>query len=305
MISKIARTTAVATLLAIAPSIMAMDTTIKLLDPGLRARPEARAVSVRLTDALTAITNPLGLTRTVGGGFLIELIESGVNEKRQKAAAEAFAPIATAMSDYDAMRKIADPSNDMLRRIAWMNATSAQVGTGPSEDMLSKEQLSKVLASSAAAEAVVLEYEFLLEPKFDAIQIDVFVRVLRRDGGKSTPAYAQCFAWFVPLRNPGGDVSTNAGRWAGDNAALVRQALDLGIAKIANLVPRGLELTKEQEASIKTGMGYQVGYSQKAVEDWYGQFVERDADGTLLEPKFGIWIYYFWSPETSCVASHP
>jgi hypothetical protein len=262
---------------AMANSTFAMDTTRQLLVPSQREAPDGRVLYVHLNgSALTARTNALGLS-TVAGGIVPSAIEGSVNDKRQKSASTLLAPITAALKNVNMNEEVTKASIQMASGISWLNA-----------------QLEPTQPSGDSRQRVTLEYGIQMEPKFDALQLNLLVQIVSSGTKRSDVLFRQFLICFVPLQAPDADPAANASRWGSDDAALVRSALDTGLSKLGKMASRGLQLTTSDVNATRSLKSYRVGYSQKAVENYYGKIVERDATGTMIETQFGDWVYYFW-----------
>lgn len=267
-------------------SSFAMDTTRQLLDPSQRAVPDGRHLYVHLNDGgLTARTNSLGLT-SIAGGLIPGAIEGAVDDKRQKNASDLLTPITAALRDLDMEEKTVKASLEIASRLEWLDAQldrdASAAAAGPSG------------TSGDSRQRVSLDYGIQMEPRFDAIQLSLLIQISAPKAKKSEMRFRQYFICFVPLRSPDLDPASNANRWADADAALVRNALDIGLSKLSDMAARGLQLTKSEVASTRSLKSYRVGYSKKAVENYYGRILEKDVTGTLIESKFGDWVYYYW-----------
>lgn len=264
---------------AIAGSSLAADPTRQLLDPSRQEAPDGRLLSVRLNDgALSARVNSLGLT-SVAGGIVPLAIEGSVNDKRNKNASTLLAPITAAMTDVNMNEEVTRASLQMAVGIPWLNA-NLDGGEG-----------SQV---NDTRQRLILDYGILMEPKFDAMQLNLLVQLVSPGTKKNEVLFRQYLICFVPLQAPDVDPAKNSQRWAKDNAALVRAALDIGLSRLGKMTARGLHVTKSESDSIKSLKSYRVGYSKKAAENHYGKIVLKDETGTMIETQFGDWVYYFW-----------
>jgi hypothetical protein len=263
---------------ALANSSLAADTPRQLLDPSLREAPAGRLLYVLLNDGgLTAKTYALGLS-SVAGGILPSAIEGSVNGSRQKTAAVLLAPITAALHGVDLNEKVINASTEIATGVPWLNARIDPVADSKSD----------------SRQRVALDYWIQMEPKFDALGMNLLVQIITPGKKKTEVIFRRYLSCFVPLQSPDSDANVNANRWASDDAALVRRALDLGLSRLSKMAVRGLQLTKSDLEPTKSLKFYRVGYSQKAVENNYGKIIEKDETGTMIETKFGDWAYYFW-----------
>lgn len=241
--------------------------------------------------------NSLGLFMAAGGlvgGLLGGIITASQNASRAKKAEELITPIRAATVDLDVDALALETSNEILAKVAWLD--EVPVSYGKDSSPVGK---SDFLDANPSPSVVFIEYSYDLSPDFDALRVTATMQVANKALPKTTRrpakpadrvmpkylAYSHTVTSVVllPEANPK-EQEENAARWAADNGAPVRLALDQAFAELADLAPRSLALTKADIKQMKDSSRPKAGYASlkgrlvEKTEDegsiiWAGQFV--------------------------------
>lgn len=270
-----------------------------LLSPDERARlqPLPVLVSVKLNQ-LDSRVNPVGLS-SVAGGLLPALIDSSIEGSRKDKAADPLQTVRAGMADYDLEKQSIKALAALGERLPWLTVTEVKsVG--------SFKKPAEVLDRASVPQALIVKYDYWIEPRFDSFQINADVKLVTREQNenssgakkrtknKDTVLFSRYFICFVPLRSPAADIGSNAALWAADGGKVTRESLDLALAKTAETIADALERSEEAQRNLNKQKEFRVGYSPKRVENYQGAIVTADETGTLLDTDISASVYYFW-----------
>lgn len=202
-----------------------------------------------------------------GGGLLGAIVEGIAESTMDKNRQEALAPLRDALADYDFDGKFQSAVTGALPAAYFSSAPQTTLVRN-TDDWLEAH----VERNGRTFGSVNVAYAFA--PNFQMLYIRTYVRVgdiglVRDRNGKPKEKYTSdearagklqgmtYYAMF-PLDNPGG-FKENAPRWAADGGRLAREALDAGIAEIADLVrrdfpsPLPVDESRKQNFLVPTG----------------------------------------------------
>lgn len=272
-----------------------------LLAPEQRIQASGRQVLVMTEkELLNSRVNQLGLASALGGGFVNALIDQAVEDSRKEKAEGPLEEIRASIASYDLNKKVVEAATQISTNLEWLSVKEVRSTRGielPSEN----------LSSMAEAELLIIQYKFQIEPRFDSIRLFAHAELVTKElvekmtlgkikKSKSTDGlkFSQDFICFVPLQDKKSDMLGNAAEWANNNGELTRQSIELAISGVTKMMTKALTVTEAERKIVSEKKATRVGYSEKAVENISGKIVSEDETGTLLETKFGEWVYYYW-----------
>jgi hypothetical protein len=190
--------------------------------------------------------------------------------------------IAKTLADYDFKSKIVAAANLMESNNAWLGI--AQVSVNSDADPFIDNTFESLVHLACV-------YRFPLE--FDALIVRCDFAVQAKEGAKtegtadsgSSRLAARVFEVYVPLEDSySASAYKNATRWSEHKGALARQALDIAIAKLPEVLDSGL-------ATEPPPPGTSV--QSKHIGHYSGAIANKDATGTLVTRIGVLWSYEF------------
>jgi hypothetical protein len=255
-------------------------------------------------ETINARVNPVGLSSVTGGGIIPALIDQTVEGSRKQKAEGPLAEVRAALADYDLKISAVAAAEDIKKNIEWLDVNRI---VATDIDPLTPDDVSAI----TDAEVLTIQYRLEIEPRFDSIKLWAHVELVEKEllkqislkkikKKKTTPGlkFSQDFICFVPLRGEKGDINQNAAKWISDGGKPIADSIDLAFAGVAKMLATALTTVEDDAKIVKRRKAKRVGYSAKAVENYYGKLVSEDETGTLIETQFGEWVYYYWPTQT-------
>jgi hypothetical protein len=276
---------AVALLLSAAAPAQAAAVHRNVLPEAARAAPDGgrlAQVSVPQAELATNI-NPSIMTVAMGGGLLGVVIDAKVDNDRAKRAEASITPIRVALGDFDGDQLAIDATRRALEGTDWFGAP-ADAAPGFGRDASPWGKLAVLDAHAAAGQVAFFDYSYDTSPDFSSIRVGVTITFANtaapagakpdaRLAGKNL-VYASTVTSVINLPNPGSG-QDNAARWAADNGALARRALNLGFEEVAALIPRALTLTEADLTTLSAG-------ERRTLNGVTGKLVQEQSGSVLL-----------------------
>lgn len=227
----------------------------------------------------------------MGGGLLMALIDTGVNNARAKTAETAIVPVRDALADYNFDAKAMQTTESLERTVPWLAVKNTELNKD-----VSNARFTKALDAAPGKELLTITYDYQLDNNFQELKVGANVSLLPTKKAKGEKAdrrmlltnadFTRAFVCVISLSNPSKDINANAAVWARNGGAQTEAAVDLALAKLVLLMQKGLELTPAQEKQLKAHKTQKVGTEM-------GKIVEKDADGVLLMNAANQWVYVF------------
>jgi hypothetical protein len=272
-----------------------------LLAPEQRIRPEGRQIYV-ITDKelLASRIQPLGLASVMGGGLLGPAIDQAVETSREQKSQGPLEDIKRSLSNYDLGQKAVEAAAPLSSTLSWLNVKGIRSVVG-------KELQQEDISTMTGVEALIIQYKFQVEPRFDSIRLTAHADLVTKDlmanlisgtakKTKSTDGlkFSQDFIVFVPLQNSTSDLHGNAALWADNGGEIARHSMDLALAGVTKLAIRALTVSEADRKVVSAKKAGRVGYSDRTADNYFGKILAEDDSGTLLETQLGQWVYYYW-----------
>ena len=223
-----------------------------------------------------------------GFGLIGAIVDTSVNQARAKREETTIAPIRDGLTGYNFDQKALASVKETSEKLQWLGVKKVSF----SKDV-SNESLRKSLDQSQSPQVAFVAYDYALSADFSSVILTTKVSVMPKTAppGQAPAdrlkmqgaAYAQVFKCPIALSNPT-DMDANAHRWAVNNSALTRQALDEGLMRIQSMIERSIAMTPTEVANMPHGDATQVG-------DYKGRVFDHDGQGTLILDTAGAWIY--------------
>lgn len=254
-----------------------------ILPDAARTVEGGRDVRVLLTQPeIAPEINVSNVVVATGGGLIGVMIDAKVNSDRTKRAEGIIAPVRNALAGLDVEAMAMTATRSLAERAPWLDARGVTLGRDGS--MLG---MIAVLDAAPTSQVAFVEYVYDLSPDFSAIRVSVTQRFLNKavpDGKKPDSrlfikyaAYWQTATAVVVLPSPSKDPAENAARWAADDGALARKALELAFQDAAALAARSYDLKEEE---LKPMNAKDKKY--EALGGYGGRVQEDGPDGLLL-----------------------
>ncbi len=251
-------------------------------------------------ETINSRVNPVGLSSVTGGGIVPALIDQTIEGSRKQKAEDPLAEVRASLADYDLKISAVAAADHVKKNIEWLGVdriVATDIDPLPPDDV----------SAITDAEVLTLQYRLEIEPRFDAIKLWAHAELVDKEllkelslkkikKKKTTPGlkFSQDFICFVPLRGAKGDINENAAQWIGDGGKPIKDSIDLALAGVARMLTTALAVVEDDAKIVKSRKAKRVGYSAKAVENYYGKPVSEDETGTVIETQFGEWVYYYW-----------
>lgn len=261
---------------------------VPTITPEFIQQQPSRSVRVLVAQAeIKSDINASTLAVATGGGMLGGLIAAAQNAERAKKAEELIAPLRTALIDYDADVVAQESAKAALAGVPWLSSAALTFGKDSSP-----VGRTTFLDANDAAQVVFVEYTYDLSPEFDALRVVANIQFTNKavpaSGGKpgkpddrvkpKNLAFARSITVAVTLPNADPkDKDGNAARWAANNGEPARKAMQQAFARLAELLPRTLELSDADVAALKDKKKEKAAYGALA-----GRLVERNGGETLF-----------------------
>jgi hypothetical protein len=234
-----------------------------------------------------------------GGGILGALIEAGIADIRTTKAEKAVAPLRNALVDFNFDDTFKSALKDALIREAWLGAADYRV----IKDVTIPSMDAALMASKAGA-VLFTWADYQLSNDGDVLTISVGASVFpNKDALKvfvpkppSDPArqpktapensiYHNSFRFVtrIPPSPEGRD--GNIAVWSAGNGAIMRDALKLGTARIAQMLADDLRRTAE-EGDVAAKAGAEI-----KVAGFRGNILANDAEGDIVRFADGSLAY--------------
>jgi hypothetical protein len=252
-------------------------------------------VTVAQTE-INALINTSNITAATGGGLLFALIDAGVNKSRTTTAEEKIAPIRNSLLDYNFDQKAFAMSKKLAENITWLGIIDSELKKDVSNAIYSKS-----LDESSTSQQLILNYDYLLTPAFDAIKVGARVSVLSKQVPSvdkpedrallKNAVFTRDVVCAVSLKEATKDADENIAKWSKDNGALARKSLDDALAALLKIIEFALNFTDDQAIALQSNKLTNVGSET-------GKVIRSDIDGTLLLNIFNQFSYVFNSGVT-------
>jgi hypothetical protein len=206
-----------------------------------QSEPVINLVATQTSVITTPSTNSTGILAGALTAGLVSAVIEGVHVKQ---AESAITPIRDALKDYDFDKKALNAIRQANDRVYWLNVktvTFTKDGTN--------ENFAKLMDASGASQMMYDYLYYGFSSDFKALYIGLNAAILKRKPSSAptesasermadkNDLYFNKLIFEEKLAGATDDVSVNAKRWAENNSALARSALDKGIDQIArNLV---------------------------------------------------------------------
>jgi hypothetical protein len=223
--------------------------------------------------------------------ILGQAIVNGANTMNEKALnrlnAKQSSVTAMALTDYDFKNKILDAAKMMASKNEWLGIAEIRFSSNAeptsTADASENENFESLLHLRC-------NYRFPLDFGGLIVRCDFGTQVKDGAEGASDPKNsrlaARSFEVYVPLEDSKGiEASENAARWSDRGAALARQALDIAVARLPEVLNSGL-------ATEPVPPGTPI-RNVKHVGHYMGVVANNDATGTLVSLGGVMWSYEF------------
>jgi len=287
----------------------------------------ARPIAVIIPQEELATSLELGRIAPIEGGLIGALIDKRPEKLAQGAAAKAYgfaAPLNQAIADFDARPLALAATQQALSQAEWFAVSTPDVlsgasmaktagtpdanggdttvnmtystgafGSEPNETVGArtwKRERDRLESGYAAAhpeatEIAVVTWRYQLSPDFTNIR--VIADVATRRPQDPSRLYEQQVLSIVKLRRPSFVEEENVAKWAANDGALARKALEMAFARVGEVLPAILALdeqgydgaTDKKKGPAVTAAGFQ---GPELMRDAKGPvFYSRDGDQRL------------------------
>ena len=214
---------------------------------------------IRSTEIILALSqqeigaeiNQSNVAAAAGGGLLMALIDTAVNQSRATDAENAITPVKNALVDYDFGRELRAALEQELGKLPWINLQGARTESSPDT-----KKIEDAVARSSANAVLVVNTSYTLSPDFSLVKVKATVT-----GHPRTPELSSVAKKARPDTDPPllyrNDflVANSSGRsyptpaaaadaWAEDKGKAARAALNNGAADLARRIAADLELAR-------------------------------------------------------------
>jgi len=228
--------------------------------------------------------NASNMTAAAGGGLLFALVDAGVESHRAGVAEQVAKPLRDALVGYDFDARAQERTKATLAELDWFAPRDYSFVKEINADARSAK-----LDAMASSQMAFVDYEYSLTPDFGAVEISVTVSLANKQAAPGQKpvtrlsaanlAYHQQSEVLIPLNNASKRKEENADRWAGNGAALAKQALDTGLTRVQAVIKRGLTQSANDLSALDQGMRHGKPTVAGGIS---GLLVETSNAGTLL-----------------------
>ncbi len=255
---------------------------------------EEVGVSIEVSNAGVAAGASFGLI----GALIGSAIESGINNTRAKEAEAVAAPIRTAMVGYDARAKV---EAALTRELAGHPLLKATVLEQRRDAKLDRSAIETMLDRCTEDAVLLVDFNYQFTPTFDHLVVTTVASFLPTKKAQSPelaklagapptePGYPRPLMYRVTAMTstsaPAGDGKPQE-RWAADEAAAARQAIDTGIDEVVRLVVWDIDQPAPKYSTYEVSGTKPLAYKQLGMQrEWY--VVSTENGRTWLRARSG------------------
>lgn len=242
---------------------------------------------------IIADINASNLSAAGGGGLLLALIDSGINQSRASKAEQAIADLRDALGDYDFTRLSQDMVQSAMGELDWMQVQRTRLTTSP----LDRDVVLEHLDSSPLPQVVFVDSRYSMAPDFDRLSVEWVVTIVPTaiPAGKapesraaaSNFAYNQRFSCQVSSPLPE-DAALAAQLWGANQGAEARSAAETCLVRLGEMVRVSLSLTADEYAAIRKAERVASGVLPSGMR---GRLVRETPYGVMAINDLQQWVY--------------
>ena len=275
---------AFAALIGAAPAMAAQR---NIMPDEIRALTAPRAFEVLVAQSeIKSSINPTDLSAASGqfgllGAIIMAGVQSGINSDKAKKAEATILPLRTALTGFDADTLALEASKATAAAVPWLHTTAPTFGR---DNSAAGE--SAFLDASATNEVVFFDYSYDAAWDFSSMRVHATMSIANKEvkpdhspQDRVAPwgvVYTQTITSIVALDSPSKVASDNVARWTADGGKPARSALSMGFARVQQLMPTALALTKADAKAMQHDKKYML------VGELGGRVQPADASGTTL-----------------------
>jgi hypothetical protein len=209
---------------------------------------------------IAAEINQSNVAAAAGGGLLMALIDTAVNQSRAADAEKAIASLKNALVDYEFGKQLRAALEQELGRLSWINLQGSRTESSPDT-----KKIDEAVARSTANAVLVVNTTYTLSPDFSSVKVKATVTGYPKTPELSTVAkkarpdtdppllYRNDFSAATGIGKPYPSPAAAASAWAEDNGKAARAALNSGAADLAKRIAADLELARANYRAGGTG----------------------------------------------------
>jgi hypothetical protein len=263
----------------------------RVVDDANRTSPGGRDVVVIVPQSeMRATVVASNIAASSGGGALFAIIDGIITQNRMSEAEERIRPIRDQLINYDFDQRAMEATKATVGRIGWLDVRNISFTKDGS-----KPRFLSLLDQAAAPQVFGFRYSYALSADFGQLIVALDVALFPKDPapGKSPDSrgdprdayYRQVFWYVEPMPSATKNADANVLVWSADNGRRLREGIDHGLAKVGELLQRGLSLDAIAAENLDKGKNVTVA-GQK------GHLIETLPDGTLVYfAEAGRWTY--------------
>ena len=231
------------------------------LPPGRSFDAANRSVSSR--DAVVIVgqsevnvqVNPSNAAAATGGGLIGALIQAGIDQYHASSAEDSVKPVRAALVDYDFDKSAMSKTQDACSKIDWLAVSNTSYTKDETDD-----NYTKILDASKADQVMfnLINYKFSYD--FTSLEVNMLSAAYSKASAVGETAhdrmslknalYYHRFKYQSYLPTPGSDKDANAAKWADNQGALARTALETGLAQVTQELANDLRVGAAAPAPV-------------------------------------------------------
>lgn len=234
------------TLLSLAVALVALsgcNTWMPVLLDQSEAKTLKSVVRVKNTvwqDELVIRAPGLGATGAAGGGLLVALIDSKVNEGRQSELQDRFAAFYAPVDDYDFRGQLATMIEQTLTTRTPLKFDKFE----HSARLTSESDVLKELEALTNDQAFMsISSSYTLTPDFKRLNIAIGIDLIR--GGSAAPIHSNVYIYQSDSVDPGVDPIQ---AWSENGGKLYRETMNKGLVELGNMISTDLSSSASPQA---------------------------------------------------------
>jgi len=192
-------------------------------------------------DKIHAEIEDSNVTSYTGGGLIPALIDAGIESSREDKAEVLLQPIRSAMADYDCGDRLRTQIVGELSSLGWFKIGNVEVMKGTLEKDLKND-----VKDSDANAVLAIGTDYYLSSDFKHLYLKGAIQLLPKSHTTEINfkdyLYRNMFSYRDPSDTYSNSPAEAANKWAENNAALTRQAIEDGAKYLAKHIADELKL---------------------------------------------------------------
>jgi hypothetical protein len=204
-----------------------------------------------------------------------------LESKWAKDGEKAIEPLRIAMGDLDFDGMARRETEATLRSLDWFGVTKIEFSK-VADTVIRSNQLDATIGQEVA----FVDYEYGMSPGFDAIHLNVGIAIATKQAAPNKKpesrlsignlVYRQWHRVVVPLQGAGKKEAANLALWSANDAALVKEALEIAVTKSQWMINHGLQLSRDEADTLHKKRKW------RTVAGYGGYLLEEGDQGTLI-----------------------